>query len=68
MLTQEGKEILAFGIDESVSLHERLSAPEALAFLNAKYDEYLRHNPYGKDKDFSVLEEIFADYQKHGER
>ena len=63
LLTREGKEVLEFGIDDSVSLHERLVTSEALAFLDAKYDDYLRHNPYGEDEDSSALEEIFADYQ-----
>ena len=63
MLTQEGEEILAFGIDESVSLHERLVKSEALDFLDAKYDEYLRRCPYGEDIDSSALEAIFEDYQ-----
>ena len=63
LLTQEGKEVLEFGIDDSVSLHERLVTPEALAFLDAKYDDYLKCNPYGKDSDSSALEEIFADFQ-----
>jgi len=63
MLTHEGKEILAFGIDESVSLHERLITPEALAFLETKYDDYLKRNPYGEDNDCLSLEVIFTDYQ-----
>ena len=63
LLTQEGKEILEFGIDDSVSLHERLITPEALAFLDAKYDDYLRHNSYGEDEDSSALEAIFTDFQ-----
>ena len=63
LLSQEGKEILEFGIDESVSLHERLVVPEALVFLDAKYDDYLKHNPYGEDEDSSVLEAIFSEYQ-----
>ena len=64
MLTQEGKEVFEFGIDDSVSLHERLVTPEALAFLSAKYDDYIKRNPYGEDEDSSALETIFADYQK----
>ena len=63
MLTHEGKEVLAFGIDESASLHERLITLEALAFLETKYDDYLKHTPYGEDNDSLSLEVIFADYQ-----
>ena len=33
MLTPEGKENLEFGIDESISLNERLITPIALDFL-----------------------------------
>ncbi|MCL2103318.1 MAG: hypothetical protein FWH25_04705 [Syntrophorhabdaceae bacterium] len=63
LLTQEGKEVLEIGIDDSVSLHERLVTPEALAFLDAKYNDYLIHNLYGEDEDSSALEAILADYK-----
>jgi hypothetical protein len=63
-LTEEGKEVLEFGIDTSVSLHERLITREAFEFLDAAYDDYLKCNPYTEDGDSSILEKMFTDYKK----
>ena len=62
-LTAEGKEVVKIGIDQSVSLHERLVTPEGLAFLAKSYDIYLKNNPYGSDKDSSALEKYYMSYQ-----
>lgn len=41
MLSEEGKEILEIGIDESISLHERLLTGEGNLFLEKHYDEVI---------------------------
>jgi hypothetical protein len=64
MLTPEGKEIIDGGIDESVSLHERLVTPVALAFLEASYDAYVKNNSYNNDENASALEAAYASYRK----
>jgi len=64
LLTAEGKEIMEIGIDESVSLHERLVTSEALSFLEATYDDYVKSYPYGTDEDSSALEKSYAAFQQ----
>lgn len=61
MLTAAGKEIFESGIDDNVSLHDRLVTPEAAAFLLASYDDYIDRCLY-EDDDLSVLETVYKDY------
>jgi len=41
MLSDEGKEIMEFGIDSSISLHERLLTAEGNKFIEAHYDSII---------------------------
>ena len=41
MLSDEGKEIMEFGIDSSVSLHERLLTAEGNKFVEEHYDSVI---------------------------
>jgi len=62
MLTPDGKEEFDFGFDESSSINEQLISLEALAFLESRYDEYLKSVEYGVDSGAIVLERIYYDY------
>lgn len=41
LLTPEGKEIIDFGVDSSVSIHERMLTEEGKKFMNACYDKVI---------------------------
>lgn len=41
LLSEDGKEILEFGIDDSVSLNEDMVTEEGAAFLHRHYDEVI---------------------------
>ena len=62
MLTEEGQEELADGIDECASLHERLISSEALAFFVERYDDYLKRVEYGGDEGARVLDRLYNEY------
>lgn len=44
MLSAEGKEILEFGIDGSISLNERLVNKDGIVFLYEYYDKLINFN------------------------
>ena len=64
MLTDEGEEIFGFGIDEEVSIHERLITKEALEFLEKNYDTFISSVDYGRDVDCVGLDELYDSYLK----
>lgn len=41
LLSEEGQEILEFGIDDSISLNEDMVTEEGAAFLDKHYDEVI---------------------------
>ena len=41
LLSEEGQEVLEFGIDDSVSLNEDMVTEEGAAFLDKHYDEVI---------------------------
>lgn len=41
LLSDEGKEILSFGVDESISLHSRLFTKQGNDFMEKYYDKYI---------------------------
>ena len=41
LLSREGEEVYEFGIDSSISLHERLLTTEGATLMKNKYDESL---------------------------
>lgn len=66
MLTAEGQEEMEDGIDDTVSLHEKLVTSEGLAFLEKCYDEYLSiiaKDKYGLDIEGEELEKIYRKYK-----
>ena len=59
LLKEEGKEMLDIGIDDSISIHERMLTEEGNRFLEAKYDTVINTNV----EDFlEALEKAFADF------
>lgn len=67
MLSEEGKEILKSGIDESISLHERLVTKDGLKFLKKHYDEYLKiisKNKNMKGNNIRELEKLYIQYKE----
>lgn len=41
MLTEEGKEVYEFALDESVSIHEKLLTEEGKKFIENEYDRLI---------------------------
>ena len=64
MLTDEGKEELNDGIDNSASLNEDLITYEALNFLDKHYDTYISSIEYGGDPKCKGLDTLYANYSK----
>lgn len=65
MLSEEGREELEDGIDESASLNENTVTKEGLEFLEKCYDDYLTavaKDKYGKDSHGAELEKIYQKY------
>ena len=64
MLSVEGKEELAFGIDETASLHDGIITHTALDFLEAKYDEYLKFVDFRNNDGCTKLENLYAEFNR----
>lgn len=60
LLSSEGKEIVNFGVDSSISIHERMLTQEGKKFLDEYYDKAI-----GKSKKeiIAVLEKDFDDFR-----
>ena len=63
LLTEEGKEALKFGIDESISLHEHMVTKEALDFLTSHYDEYLKDH-FEDDNNAEKLDALYEELKE----
>jgi len=61
LLSEEGKGVFASGIDDSISLHERLVTKEAINFLNSKYDAYLEKH-FEDDENCEHLDTLYNEY------
>ena len=61
MLSTEGRETYDSGIDDSISLHDRLVTKEAKEFLDSKYDTYLE-NHFEDDADCDELNVLYQDF------
>lgn len=59
LLSEEGLEILDIGIDESISLNERMVNIGGAIFLEKNYDKYISRIDYGKNQDRKYLEELY---------
>lgn len=58
-LQDEGKEVLDLGIDDSVSIHERMLTDAGNKFMELKYDTIINTNA----EDFlEALEKAFVDF------
>jgi len=64
MLSSVGKEELEDGIDDYASLNERAVTPDALKFLDAKYDEYLAHIDETGEMSAAALDKLYNEYSK----
>jgi hypothetical protein len=62
MLTDEGKEEIDDGIDDSASLNEDLLTPKGLDFLEKYYDTYIASIKYGWDEECKGLDKFYDDY------
>ena len=63
MLSEEGKEELEDGIDDSASLNDELVTEDGAKFLREHYDEYLgalKNGKYGSDESIGELERIYS--------
>lgn len=67
MLSEEGKEELEGGIDDSASLNEDLVTSEGLDFLEKYYDHYIASIEYGGDECCKELENFYKIYLKRKE-
>lgn len=69
MLTSEGIEELADGIDNCASLNEELVTKDGIEFLENCYDDYLKiiaKDKYGLDFNGVELEKLFERYRENG--
>lgn len=57
LLSEDGKELLEFGIDSSISLNEQMVTEAGGVFLDKFYDEVIN---YGKDLIVDELEKRYA--------
>ena len=60
LLNAEGKEILEIGIDDSVSVHERMLSEVGNKFMKSKYDLVIDTNA---DEFFETLEKSFEEFK-----
>ncbi|MCD8039593.1 MAG: hypothetical protein LUE96_10995 [Lachnospiraceae bacterium] len=60
LLLDEGKEILDLGIDDSVSIHERMLTEEGNSFMETKYDDIINTNKEEFNEALEKAFEIFA--------
>lgn len=68
MLTSEGIEELADGIDNCASLNEELVTKNGIEFLENCYDDYLKiiaKDKYGLDYNGAELDKLFALYREN---
>ena len=59
LLSEDGKEILDIGIDESISLNEKMVNKKGLNFLKYYYDEYISSINYGVKEDEKLLDKYY---------
>ena len=58
LLSYDGQEISALGIDESVSLNESMVTSEGAEFLERYYDELIKQSKY----DTGIEEELLTNF------
>lgn len=61
LLKDEGKEVLDLGIDDSVSIHERMLTEEGNKFMESKYDSVINTN---MEEFAEALEATFKEFAK----
>lgn len=59
-LNEEGKEVLEIGIDESVSIHERMLTEVGNKFMELKYNTVINTN---EERFHEELEKAFEDFE-----
>ena len=52
------------GIDDSISLNEKMVTEKALKFLEKYYDEYIKNIQYGIKEDEKLLDKYYKDFSK----
>jgi hypothetical protein len=61
LLQAEGKELLEIGIDDSVSIHERMLTEEGNKFMESKYDTVINTK---EEEFYEALETAFKEFKK----
>lgn len=62
LLSENGKEILDIGIDESISLNEKMVKKQVINFLEKYYDEYTESIQYGIKENEKILDKYYAEF------
>ena len=62
LLSEDGKEILSIGIDDSISLNEKMVNKEGLNFLQYYYDEYISSIQYGIKENEKLLDKYYSNF------
>lgn len=64
MLNKDGLDILEIGIDEDVSLNERLVTEEGIKFLDMFYDEFIKESKYDASLEENLISVLFERYKQ----
>lgn len=62
LLSDDGMEILNIGIDESISLNEKMLKKEAFNFIEKYYNKYLESIQYGIEENEKLLDKYYAEF------
>lgn len=64
MLSADGEEILEIGIDDSVSLNEKMLSEEGNEFLTKYYDEIIAKSKYISTVVKDLLDSYYKEFKK----
>lgn len=64
LLSEDGKEILDFGIDSSISLNDQMVTKEGADFLGKHYEELIRDTNYNVEEEKEKIEELFKEFKQ----
>lgn len=59
MLSDDGKEMLEFGIDSEISLNSRMVTQRGCDFLEKYYDEIIEKGGYDPEKTEELIEKFY---------
>ena len=64
LLSEEGKEILEFGIDSEVSLNDAMVTKDGAAFLDRYYDKLIENSKYSLSDENKLIDLFYEEYKK----